>query len=141
MRDLEYLDPEKCRIIRAARKEQGLSQKDLAKLIYVSPSGLSRIARGLAPCSTEHRRALEDALKLKPNSLSPTCPSRRCNGLVFSFPLPRKKPDIIVGPEVDDLLATLPPEMQQDAARLVLEVVSGICRVMASTRQASGRKV
>jgi transcriptional regulator with XRE-family HTH domain len=141
VRDWEYLDPEECRKLRTARQKNRLKQKDLAGLIGVSPSQFCRIENGHGKCSPEQKRTLEEALELGSNSLSPTYPSRRSSGLVFGFPLPLKQPDIIVGPEVDDLLATLPPEMQPDAARLVLEVVSGICRVMASTRQAHGRKV
>ena len=138
MRDLEYLDPEKCRIVHERRQKLGLYQYELAKLIDVTPSHFSRIARGHAPCSPELRRKLEDALKLKPNSLSPAYPSRTCNGFVFGSPLPLNQPNDIIGPEVDDILATLPPEMRPLAAHLVLKVVSEICSVIKSALQPLG---
>jgi transcriptional regulator with XRE-family HTH domain len=119
-----YLSREERQRLRAAWQKKGLNQKGLAGLIGVSPSQLSRIARGLAECSPELRKGLEQVLDLKPNSLSPACPSRTCNGFIFGSPLPLNQPDIIVGPEVDDILATLPPEMRAIAARLALEVLS-----------------
>jgi ribosome-binding protein aMBF1 (putative translation factor) len=62
-----YLSREERQKLRAAWQKKGLNQKGLAGLIGVSPGQLSRITRGLAECSPELRKDLEQVLDLIPS--------------------------------------------------------------------------